>query len=521
MSVINKTGLIKISIFCAHFWFCSVWAQQDSVQIHLTPTENQATNRMSSTDLTKLSSFVDSSRVVDYSLAEILELAIKHNRSLKRYRMHEQSAKIRLEQAEYRFLPSAYISGARNEATTVSLGQAEKTVKFSSNLGFFRELETGGDIRIGLNTSSSESSVNTGIINYNSGLRISVRQPLLSGRGIRVNTVPIERAKNYAKVSLLHVKQNLINLLTNIESRYWDLILVYEDYEIQKQALERAKQLLEVNKSLIESGRMAAQEIVQTESDIASREIAVAGAENSIIDTQIALQERLDLGGRILIRPTTKMEFDPVHLSLDDCLERAYQNRPDWKIHNFYLDIERMNLLVARNRNMYTLGSSASLGSDVLSNKDLATSLKDAMLFKELSWNVGLSFNFPFNKKVLQNYYELENLSLQRQEIYMQELRDDIRIDVEDAVRDVQFTLKQVSLAQRARQLARQKLTLEEDKMKVGRSSNFQVISYQRDLTNAQNKELRVIADYLKALGRLEQAMGTTLDKWGIQVTMD
>jgi len=85
-------------------------------------------------------------------------------------------------------------------------------------------------------------------------------------------------------------------------------------------------------------------------------------------------------------------------------------------------------------------------------------------------------------------------------------------------VRTVQFTLKQVGLAQRAKELAKRKLILEEDKMKVGRSSNFQVISYQRDLTNAQNEELRAIANYLKAIGQLEATMGTTLQKWEIVV---
>jgi len=469
-------------------------------------------------DLLSLDSFVDSSGIRKLSLEKIIKLAVEHNRILKRYRLSGDAAKIRLKQAEYRFLPSAYINAGRTENTSVSLGQVERTRKLNSRLGFYRALETGGSVSVNMNNSTNESSANVGIVNYSSGLNIAVSQPLLAGRGIKVNHVPIERAKDYAKTSMLYVKQSLINLITRIESTYWDLILVYKDYDIQRDALKRAKELLEVNKSLIESGRMASQEIVQTESDIASREITVAGAENAIISTQINLQEQLDLGERILIQPTTKMEFKPVSVSVKDCLARAYKNRPDWLINELYLEINRMNLLVARNNNQYTLGSSASIGSDVTSDHSMEKAFRDAITFKELSWNVGLSFVVPFNKQVLENNYQLYLISYRQQKIYMDELQDDIRIAVENAVRNVQFSLKQVGLARRAKQLAQKKLNLEEEKMKVGRSSNFQVISYQRDLTNAQNEELRRIAGYLKALGVLEQTMGTTLEKWGIEV---
>lgn len=465
-----------------------------------------------------LEGFADSSKIRAYSLEEIIRLAVENNRTLKRLKLSGESAKIYLEQAEYRFLPSAYISGGRAENTSVSLGQVEKTQKLNSSISFYRAIETGGGVSINMGNNTNESSANAGVVTYNSGVNIAVSQPLLRGRGITVNKVPIERAKNYAKASMLNVKQSLIYIITTIESRYWDLILVYKDLEIQKQALQRAKELLDINKSLIESGRMAAQEIVQAESDIASRDISVARAENAIISTQIGLQETLDLGEKLLILPTTEMDFQPVDISFDLCLERAYQNRPDWQIHNLYLEIEKMNLMVARNNNQYTLGSYASVGSDINSDHGMDKALRDALAFKELSLNMGLTFIFPFNKKVLENYYQLELLSLQRQEIYMEELKEDISIQIESAVRNVQFSLKQVSLATRAKELAGQKLELEEEKMKVGRSSNFQVISYQRDLTNAQNEELVRIAGYLKALGALEQTMGTTLEKWSVEV---
>lgn len=462
--------------------------------------------------------FVDSSGYAPLTLDALLDLAIQHNRILKVYRLSESSSNLSLKQAEYRFLPSAYITGGRKESRNNDLGYSIKKNGLSSSIGFSRALETGGSLSIGVNSSTSESSNLADVTNYNTNIALAISQPLLQGFGIKVNMIPIDRAKAYAKISLLNVKQNLIDLITTIEGQYWDLILVYEDLKIQQEALRRARELLEVNKSLIESGRMAAQEIVQAESDIASREISVAGAENSILLAQVALQAQLDLEKRLLIRPTTKMDFKPVDLQLADCLERAYANRPDWAIYQHYLKISQMDLLVARNSNRYYLGSYASIGSEADRTDRFFTTAQEAFSFGTLTWNIGLSFSFPFNKQYLQNGYELSRLSNETWEIYVEELRDNIRIDVENTVRLVQYTLKQVGMAQRAKELAARKLQLEDDKMRVGRSSNFQVISYQRDLTNAQNEELRAIASYLKALGQLERSMGTTLQKWGMEV---
>lgn len=459
-----------------------------------------------------------STNIRDLSLEECIQLALEYNRILKVYRLSEKSARINLKLAESRFLPSGYFSGGRNESRNDDLGYLIVKKSISSSLGLSRALETGGAVSIGVSNSISESSNNTGVTNYNTGVGISVSQPLLNGAGLRVNQIPIDRAKTYATISLLYIQQNLINLITSIESQYWDLILVYEDYKIQQEALSRTKELLEVNKSLIEAGRMASQEIVQAESDVASREISVANAENAIINTQISLQSALDLPERITIRPTTKMTFEETNVNVDECLEKAFKYRPDWQINEKYLEIEEMNLIVAKNNNRYQLGSYGGISSNSTSIEALQTTIEEAFRFKTLTWNIGLSFTFPFNQEVLKNGVILQQLSRDRQVLYLAELEDDIRIVVESAVRNVLYSLNQVKMAQRAKSLSEKKLILEEEKMKVGRSTNFQVISYQRDLTNAQNQELRNIAAYLKALGALEQTIGTTLQKWKIEL---
>ena len=73
-----------------------------------------------------------------------------------------------------------------------------------------------------------------------------------------------------------------------------------------------------------------------------------------------------------------------------------------------------------------------------------------------------------------------------------------------------------MKISLRARDLSRRKLDIERQKLQVGRSSNFQVISYETDFRNAQNTSLDALIAYLNARTLLDQALGTTLSSWDI-----
>lgn len=52
--------------------------------------------------------------------------------------------------------------------------------------------------------------------------------------------------------------------------------------------------------------------------------------------------------------------------------------------------------------------------------------------------------------------------------------------------------------------------------MTAGRSSNFQVLSFEGDLRYAQSTRLDALLDYLEAQVVLDQVLGATLDSWNV-----
>ncbi|MCK4264706.1 MAG: TolC family protein, partial [Candidatus Aminicenantes bacterium] len=92
-------------------------------------------------------------------------------------------------------------------------------------------------------------------------------------------------------------------------------------------------------------------------------------------------------------------------------------------------------------------------------------------------------------------------------------------LEIKTAVRAVHTDYQRVEAYRIARELAEQKLEAEEAKLKVGLSTNFIVLQYQRDLSNSRSAELKAVIDYNLSLSKLDQAVGISLQSWNIKLS--
>jgi outer membrane protein len=68
-----------------------------------------------------------------------------------------------------------------------------------------------------------------------------------------------------------------------------------------------------------------------------------------------------------------------------------------------------------------------------------------------------------------------------------------------------------------AAELAETKLVAEEKKLKVGLTTNYVVLQYQRDLADARSAELRALIEYNLAMAYLDKSLGTSLQDKNIE----
>lgn len=85
-------------------------------------------------------------------------------------------------------------------------------------------------------------------------------------------------------------------------------------------------------------------------------------------------------------------------------------------------------------------------------------------------------------------------------------------------MQSVEASWLQLEAARRARSLAARALDIQREKLKFGRASNFEVLSFEADLRAADAQELSARINYLNQLTSLDQQIGSTLDTWKIDL---
>jgi len=265
-----------------------------------------------------------------------------------------------------------------------------------------------------------------------------------------------------------------------------------------------------MNKFLISVGRMAANELIQTESDVANQEFSYETSLNDLDNARLNLLKILNLDKATMIIPKEEGEPTAVHPDFDLCLKTAFENRSDYLNSNMGMDRAKIGLTLAQNNMLWDL----NLNSNYTVTDANQTLSSDS---NTQTWDVGLNLTIPLYGELTREQVLVgAQVSLKQTELALDELTENITIEVQNAIREVETKLKQVGMAQRARELSEKKLEVEGEKLKVGRTTNFQMVTFQNDLVNAQNEELNASIAFRNALTSLDNILGTTLNTWKI-----
>lgn len=109
-------------------------------------------------------------------------------------------------------------------------------------------------------------------------------------------------------------------------------------------------------------------------------------------------------------------------------------------------------------------------------------------------------------------------INLQQAMLRLQNQEQQIFSEIRNAVRSVETDFQRIEAYKVARELAQRQLEAEEERLKVGLTTPYFVLQYQRDLRNAQIMELRAIMDYNLSQVRLQRSTGVILQEKNISI---
>lgn len=444
-------------------------------------------------------------QIIDLTLSDAIYLGLRDNRAIRSAYLDRVAQKFDLLVAEDRFTPKLVLSGSYLAARNQDDRYRQRNIAPTTTL------VTPYGTQFSLSWTHRATQANDAGNTRNDGASITVIQPLLRGAGRDVATAPVRLAQLAEQTNRLTLKTTVAQTVTQIILSYRELLRAQEQRQIAGDALTRSRRLLDINRALIAAGRMAEFDIVQTEADVATQELSYEDTVNQLDNSRLELLQLLALDLQLPIRATEKLQASRISVSPTEALKQAEALQPEYLKQLIAGEQADINLVVAGNERLWDV-SLVGGGSQLRDHNTTSGSLH--------SWEnyAGVQVEIPIGDMSLRQAEIQAKVNKQNQRVQLAETRQQLRRDVTNAVRDIDVRWRQFEIAIRARDLTRRKLEIEREKLTVGRSSNFQVLSYEADLRNAENAQLDAQILYLNAQAELDQTLGTTLQSWDISL---
>ena len=428
---------------------------------------------------------------LELTLDEAIRLALQNNRDLLDARLARTLQEFALDVAEDRYRPTAAFSPVVRAAK-----ERDTTAELVAETGL--RVETGGQFSLRFSEPVAGPDGADGTVS------LSFSQPLLRGFGVDIDTAPLRIARLGDRIGVLAFRETIASVVVSTINAWRSLVRARRQLEIGEASLARARQQLETNRTLIEAGQMAAREILQSEADVADRELALVQTRNSVTTANFGLIGILDIDSATVVRPVEVPGAPRPVLSLDEAIETALGHSPGHARALLSREIAEIDLEVAEDDQRWDL----SLDADVSRSTDAG----------QTDYAAGLRLTIPLWDRGPELGLRSAQAEVTQAERGLVELRQSMDIRVRQAVHDVEVGLRQIELARQALRLAEEKLAIERSKLQQGLSSIFQLARFEDDLVRAQNAEVDALVDYENALTALDQTLGTTLETWGITV---
>lgn len=347
-----------------------------------------------------------------------------------------------------------------------------------------------------------------------------LRQPLLKNFWIDGTRLNVRLRKKDLQVSDLNLRLRLINTVSSVEAAYYDLIAGRENVKSAEIAFELAKKLYDENKKRVSVGTMAQLDERQAQAQMAANEASVIEARRSVDFTQNVLKNLLtdnyESWHAVEILPAEPLVALPADLDDRAGWEQAFTLRPD--LHALIIDLERRDLTTRylRNQLFPQLDVFGSVGwqgngiefSDAMGQVSDRTAPRHAY---------GAVLSFPLSNRRARENYRASKDERAQAELRLRQFRQQVMVGVSDAIQQAQSSFQRVGATKAARQFAEEALKAEETKLANGKSTSFEVLRLQRDLTQARFDETRALTDYNKALATVRQRQGATLLKFDLE----
>jgi outer membrane protein len=488
---------------------------------------------------------------LELSLRSYLDLVMANNPSVSIQRLSTVTFQNAVTRALGIFDPlgtaSFQTTRSLSEGTTVLSGAPTvNSLSQPFSLGWQQLLATGATYNINYfdtkaSTNSAFATVNP---TYNSSLGFSFSQPLLRGRGAFITRLPMTIARSRLKGAQFTLEDQVIQILVNAEQAYWSVVGAREGVRVAEENLKLAETALKRAQRELELGASSPLDIFQPQANFANAQLALTQSRYSLEQTENALRTQMgaDLDPKYRDMPIGLTE--PVTPPPDPDLDRerlvtiALSKRQDAMAARQSIDTDDLSIRQANDGlrpNLSLTGqySSSGTGGPTFIRQDvfgggsqvvsvipggITDALSQLFGFSLPTYGFGLNLSLPIKNHVADANLRDATVGKKMDALRLRVIEQTIRLQVLNAITNIQNSRASVELAKTARDLAQKRVDAEQKKYELGIDQVFFVLAAQTDLTTAESQLVNQTISYRLNQLSLLRALGTLLEERRISI---
>ena len=450
--------------------------------------------------------------------------ALENNPTLAIQRFEPQKAMASVEAARSDFDPEVSVSINRSETKTEThLGVQREPIDLTTerdrqNIEISKTFSTGTAITASAAVNGTISSLYTD--QYAGNISMTLTQSLLRGFGRDANLASLRKAQIDVEISRAELRAVAENLVAQVEKAYWNLYLTKEEISIQQESLDLALRQLDESNERVSVGKLAEIELAAVHAAVASRREALIAAKSRHEKARLQFLYLLNPQGPDMwsMNPVvTDAPFVPGD-TMDTVIiheQLGLKYRSDLQQARLSLEKGALDVQQTKNGLLPRLDFFISYGRSTY-----AESFSDALPDPQSpfdSLSAGLSFNMPITNRDAKAKYQQSLYTQEQKEVSVSNMEKLVVLDVRSAYVEAVKSRQLIEATRVTRELQQLNMEAELEKFRVGKSTNFLVLTAQGIFTAGKLEEARAMVDYLNALIDLYRMQGTLLERRGIE----
>lgn len=411
--------------------------------------------------------------VLNLSLDEAVELALKNNRSLQTSRRSLSLAASNYRATKAQYYPSLRVGYTTSQTTSKTDNIAEAKTFFGS------------------------------------GAEINLDVPLdLSGA--------INRSVQQALISLAITKANFVEasqgLVVIVYEQYFNVLSNLETLKINQAQVALAEDQLRIAQARLNSGRVPEVDVLTAKVQLNNEKQNLKASEGRIDISLANLRKTLLISQETAVVPTSSIDYQPEYFDFQLALLESLDNRLEVDIATLNVESARIGLKSTYDPYRPTLRVTGNYGYYSTGDRVVDAFVNDRL--SDPKWSVTTSISVPFfifDGGVIRESAKQATISLQQAEANLADTKETIELEIRNQLTSLENARERVRIVQDTIELAKESLRITDLRYRMGKTSYLELVDGRNNLRTAELNLLSAMIEHNLSKIRVYRALGRPL----------